>query len=69
MNQRELSQKLEELARRLEEISNDYGVLEVANELIHLSNQNYVPGSGVTWDAVKPKKQGGYTQGGKRTPF
>lgn len=78
MNQRDLSEKLDELAGRLDEAveCDDPNwfrqVREVAAELRKLSNENYAPGNSMTWDEVKPKKakpQGGFIQGGKRTPF
>ncbi len=77
MNQRDLSEKLERLAISLEMIcssdSQDHQVVwNIAQELRELSNENYAPGNSVTWDEIKPKKakpQGGFIQGGKRTPF
>lgn len=79
MNERELSVKLEELAVRLDEISDSDDadwfrtVRQVATELRKLSNENYAPGNSLTWDAVKPKKakpQGGYiSKSGRQLPF
>lgn len=79
MNQRELSQKLEDLATLLEGIpyqtvEGDHTVITtVAQELRKLSNENYAPGNSLSWDAVKPKqvkKQGGFiSNSGKKLPF
>lgn len=76
MNQRELSEKLEELAKMLYSVG-DIGYRqvmdEVAEELRKLSNENYVPGNSTTWEAIKPKPvkpQGGFiSKSGKRLPF
>lgn len=73
MNQRDLSEKLEELANLLEADHGVEGTIEdVVKELRKLSNENYAPGNSMTWNEIKPKKakpQGGFIQGGKRTPF
>lgn len=79
MNQRNLSEKLEELANKLEEWFADDEVSEsvigeVMKELRKLSKENYAPGNSLSWDAVKPKTakkpQGGFiSKSGKRMPF
>lgn len=79
MNQRDLSQKLEDLATLLEgipyqTIEGDQTVITtVAQELRKLSNENYAPGNSLSWDAVKPKpvkKQGGFiSKQGRNLPF
>ncbi len=73
MNQRELSEKLDDLADRLEYAAGDWDkTMLLAEEVRKLSNENYAPGNSMTWDAVKPKKakpQGGFIQRGKETPF
>lgn len=74
MNERKLSEKLEELADRIHEYSEGHveELLEIESELRKLSNENYAPGNSLSWDAVKPKpkKQGGFiSKSGKRTPF
>lgn len=79
MNEREFSQKLEDLANKLDEISDSdeanwfREVRTVAQELRKLSNEKYAPGNSLSWDAVKPKKakpQGGFiSKTGKRLPF
>ncbi len=70
MNQRDLSEKLDELARRLED---EFDCYEIAAELRKLSNENYAPGNSTTWEAIKPKpvkKQGGFiSKTGKNLPF
>lgn len=58
MTERELSQKLEELAGKIEEVADSDDpnwfreLREIAKELRRLSNQKYVPGS-VSWDDIK----------------
>lgn len=78
MNQRELSEKLEELAVKLEGWGEDDDVPEsvifgVAKELRKLSKENYAPGNGLSWEAVQPKtvkKQGGFiSKTGRNLPF
>jgi len=78
VNQRELSEKLEALANKLDELYYDSSDLEselrdIAVELRKLSNENYAPGNSLTWDAVKPKKaksQGGFiSKSGRQLPF
>lgn len=82
MNQRDLSEKLDELAQKLErledhiryDLAEDIGSVEtIAQELRKLSKENYVPGNSLSWDAVKPnkptKKTGFVSKGGKRMPF
>ena len=78
MNQRELSERLEELANQLETwMNNDEAseriVYEVMQELRKLSTENYAPGSSLSWDTVKPKpvkKPGGFiSKSGKKLPF
>lgn len=76
MNQRDLSEKLETLAKILEENCNgsdDFAIRSVAEELRKLSNENYAPGNSLSWDAVKPKavkKQGGFiSRQGRNLPF
>lgn len=78
MNSRELSEKLDELATKLEEWFNDdeipEGVVrEVMRELRKLSTQNYTPGNGTTWEALKTKvtkPPGGHvSKTGKKLPF
>jgi len=73
MNQRELSQKLEELASLLEVDSHPSTIEKIVGELRKLSNENYAPGNSLSWDAVKPKqvkKQGGFiSRTGKNLPF
>lgn len=70
MNSRELSERLDQLATRLE--GNPESYLEIVEELKKLSNQEYAPGNSLSWDAVKPKavvkSQGGFISG-KRLPF
>lgn len=56
MNQRDLSEKLDELATRLVDANEDrLAILRIAEELRKLSNENYAPGNGTTWDAITPK--------------
>lgn len=78
MNSRELSEKLDELATRIEdkakEIDYSEDLKDIAAELRILSNQNYAPGNSLSWDAVKPKPvvktQGGFiSKTGKKMPF
>lgn len=74
MNQRDLSEKLEELALLLEADHGIEGTIKtVVTELRKLSNENYAPGNGLSWGDVKPKpvkKQGGFTsKSGKTMPF
>lgn len=72
MNERELSEKLDDIASRLERCDNVYQAYDIAEEIRKLSNEKYAPGSSLSWDAVKPKTakpQGGFIQRGKRTPF
>lgn len=73
MNQRELSEKLEKLADKMEEVAGDWDkTMDLAEEVRKLSNENYAPGNSTTWEAIKPKtvkKQGGFIQSGKKTPF
>lgn len=68
MNQRELSEKLEALATRLESEPDDF--MAIADELRKLSNENYAPGNGLSWGQVAPKSdKKSFSQGGKRSPF
>lgn len=79
MNQRELSEKLEDLANKLDEVSDSDSadwfrvVRSVSQELRKLSNENYAPGNSTTWDAIRPKAakpQGGFvSKTGKKLPF
>lgn len=80
MNQRDLSEKLEDLAILLEgipykTIEGDQTIIAtVVQELHKLSTENYAPGNSLSWDAVKPKptvkKKGGFvSKSGKRMPF
>lgn len=77
MNQRELSEKLDALATKLENWFADdevpEGIIyEVMQELRTLSNQEYAPGNNTTWEAIKPKpaaKKTSFHQTGKRMPF
>lgn len=76
MNQRDLSQKLEELATQLEAWGNDDDisdgvVFKVAEELRKLSNENYAPGNGMAWSDIKPKaaKKTFTDKSGKKLPF
>jgi hypothetical protein len=75
MNQRDLSEKLEELANILENESDEVTqiILYVATELRKLSNENYAPGNSLGWEAIQPKpakKQGGFiSKSGKKSPF
>lgn len=75
-NERELSEKLESLAYKLEEISdNDLPnwfteIREVAKELRKLSTENYAPGNSLSWGDVKPSStKKTYNQGGRKMPF
>lgn len=67
MNERELSQRLDELATMLEE---GYDRDDIIAKLRKLSNESYAPGNSTTWEAIKPKKQGGFiSKTGKNLPF
>lgn len=60
MNQRDLSEKLDKLATKLEELRYDSEDLEtdlqkVADQLRKLSTENYAPGNSVSWADLKPK--------------
>ncbi len=76
MNQRALSEKLEELAIILESLGDVDGITDtcynVAQELRKLSNENYAPGNGVSWADIKPKtvnKTFTDKKSGKKLPF
>lgn len=55
MNQRDLSEKLDKLATRLEEAEEWLDVKKIVTELRRLSNENYAPGNSVSWADLKPK--------------
>ena len=69
MNSRELSEKLDALATRLESEPDDF--MAIAAELRQLSNEKYAPGNSVTWAEIKPKSTNKtYTdKSGKKSPF
>lgn len=77
MNERDLSQKLEELAKLLLSVGDvDYRKImeQVAEELLKLSNENYAPGNSLSWNEIKPKpitkpKGGFISNTGKKLPF
>lgn len=80
MNERNLSEKLEELANELDNLNFNGDQEDLINsiwrieaELRKLSNENYAPGNSLSWDAVKPKpikSHGGYvSKTGKKLPF
>lgn len=68
MNMRDLSEKLEELAVRLD---NGHDRDEIAKELRALSNQTYAPGNGQSWADIAPKstKKTFTDKQGRVTPF
>jgi hypothetical protein len=77
VNDRDLSEKLEELARRLETVVDgslfnlETEVAAITQELRELSKQKYAPGNSVSWSDVKPKSTKKiYTDGkGRKSPF
>lgn len=71
-NERELSEKLEDIARRLENCDNVYQAYEIAEEIRALSTQAYAPGNSVSWKDIKPKSTNKtYTdkKTGRKLPF
>lgn len=75
MNSRELSEKLDELATKLDK-AGDVGyrkiMNEVAEELRKLSNEKYAPGNSLSWSDVRPKSVNNTftdTKTGKKLPF
>jgi hypothetical protein len=76
-----LSEKLEELADKLDNLHYDedqddlkHDIWSIATELRKLSNENYAPGNSLSWDAIKPKpvskRQGGFiSRTGRKLPF
>lgn len=77
-NERELSEKLESLAYKLDEIADSdlpnwfTEIREIASELRKLSKENYAPGNGLSWGDVKPnstKKTYTDKKTGKKLPF
>lgn len=70
MNSRELSERLEQLADKLEDVAGDWDkTMLVAEEVRALSQETYAPGNSLSWQAVAPPKKKTHTQKGKRTPF
>lgn len=76
MNQRDLSEKLELLAIRCEEIADSDDISwylelrKVAKELRQLSVEKYAPGNSATWADVAPKPKKKYTdKQGRKLPF
>lgn len=73
MNQRDLSEKLDALAAKLEaeRYQRSDTVQEVIDELRKLSTENYAPGNSVSWADLKPKSVNKkFTdKTGKRLPF
>ena len=68
MNERNLSEKLEELARRLEDGHDRH---EIAQELRKLSTEKYAPGNSASWKDIAPQKNKSYTdkKTGRKLPF
>lgn len=79
MNERFLSEKLDELASRLEVVAmyfpgyddNHEEVQNIAKELHKLSKETYAPGNSVSWTDVKPKtmKKTYTDKTGRKLPF
>jgi hypothetical protein len=73
MNQRDLSEKLDELAMTLRTCcGNDEIIQDVADELRKLSKENYAPGNSVSWSDLKPKtvnKKFTDPKTGRKLPF
>lgn len=66
MNQRDLSEQLEELARRLED---GHDRNEIAKELRKLSVEKYAPGNSVSWKDLKSPKSTKIDKLGRKLPF
>ena len=77
MNERSLSEKLEDLALRLEEsyewreLNAWQEIEKIIVELRQLSKENYAPGNSMSWTDVKPKtvKKTFTDKSGKKLPF
>lgn len=57
MNERSLSEKLEDIANRLKNCDNVYQAYEIADEIAALSLETYAPGNSLSWRDVKPPKK------------
>lgn len=71
-NERELSEKLAEIASVLENLTGDNEAVcyDLAQQLKKLSNEKYAPGNSVAWKDVKPKSsKKSYSQSGRQMPF
>ncbi len=56
MNDRDLSEKLDAIASKLEVLSTDHiELIPIIKELRELSNEKYAPGNSLTWTDVNPK--------------
>lgn len=74
MNQRTLSERLEELATRLQTMiasdDEEHTIQTVIDELRKLSTENYVPGNSLSWKEIKPKANKTFTdKSGRNLPF
>lgn len=75
-NERDLSEKLADIADRLEKVNlslegNEVAIASIAAEIRTLSNEKYAPGNSQTWKDIKPKSsKKTYTdKSGRITPF
>lgn len=79
MNERTLSEKLDDLATRLESVvqyfsgydDNHEEIENIAQELRKLSKETFAPGNSVSWSDIKPQtNKKVYTdKSGKKLPF
>lgn len=69
-SERELSERLEELADRLEYAAGDWDkTMDIAEEIRKLSTEKYAPGNSMSWKDVKPKKTVKKDKFGRELPF
>lgn len=57
MNERTLSEKLEDIANKLKMCDNVYQAYDIADEILALSVETYAPGNSLSWRDVKPPKK------------